>query len=139
MKRYQHDAVYVSNMSLTMRRPNRHQRQIDFEIPKEVMKELYIPIDGKVYISDNGNLTAKLKLDNSEGGRELSLGLRINGEEPPTDWWDSGSDNVQRVIRKVPYDCLGYIGLGYADDQIRIKYTVDTSTWSATLEKISVI
>ena len=45
------------------------QRLIDFEIPKEVMKELYIPIDAKVYISDNGNLTAKLKLDNSEGGR----------------------------------------------------------------------
>ena len=31
MKRYQHDAVYVNNMSLTMRRPNRHQRQINFE------------------------------------------------------------------------------------------------------------
>ena len=114
------------------------QRLIDIEIPKEVMKELYIPIDGKVYISDNDNLTAKLKLDNSEGGRELSLGLRINGEEPPTDWWDSGSDNVQRVIRLVPHDCLGYVGLGYADDQIRIKYTVDTSTWSAILEKVTV-
>ena len=115
------------------------QRLIDFEIPKEVMKELYIPIDAKVYISDNGNLTAKLKLDNSEGGRELSLGFRIDGEEPTADWWDSGSDKVQRVIRHVPYDCLGYVGLGFADDQINIKYTVDTSTWSAVLEKESVI
>ena len=129
--------VFSVNTGITDERVE--QRLIDFEIPKEVMKELYIPIDGKVYISDNGNLTAKLKLDNSEGGRELSLGLRINGEEPSKDWWDSGSDNLQRVIRKVPYDCLGYIGLGFADDQIRIKYTVDTSTWSATLEKISVI
>ena len=79
------------------------QRLIDFEIPKEVMQQLYIPIDGKVYISDNGNLTAKLKLDNSEGGRELSLGFRIDGQEPPTDWWDSGSDNLQRVIRYYVY------------------------------------
>lgn len=115
------------------------QRLIDFEIPKEVMKELYIPIDGKVYISDNGNLTAKLKLDNSEGGRELDLGFRVNdSESPASDWWNTGG-NVQRVIRKIPQDVLSYVGLGYADDQIRIKYTVDTSTWSATLEKISVI
>ena len=115
------------------------QRLIDFEIPKEVMKELYIPIDGKVYISDNGNLTAKLKLDNSEGGRELDLGFRVNdSESPASDWWNTGG-NVQRVIRKVPQDVLSYVGLGYADDQIKIKYTVDTSTWSATLEKISVI
>jgi len=115
------------------------QRLIDFEIPKEVMKELYIPIDGKVYISDNGNLTAKMKLDNSEGGRELNLGFRVNdSDSPASDWWNTGG-NVQRVIRKVPWDVLSFIGMGYADDQIRIKYTVDTSTWSATLEKISVI
>jgi len=115
------------------------QRLIDFEIPKEVMQQLYIPIDGKVYISDNGNLTAKMKLDNSEGGRELNLGFRVNdSESPATDWWNTGG-NVQRVIRKVPWDVLSFIGMGYADDQIKIKYTVDTSTWSATLEKISVI
>ena len=78
------------------------QRLIDFEIPKEVMQQLYIPIDGKVYISDNGNFTAKMKLDNSEGGRELNLGLRVNDSENPSDdWWDTGG-NVQRVIRKVP-------------------------------------
>ena len=34
---------------------------------------------------------------------------------------------------------LNYLGLGYADDQIEIKYTVDTSTWSATLGKVTVI
>lgn len=114
-------------------------RRIDIEIPNEVMKQLYIPIDGKVYISDNGNFSAKLKLDNSEGGRELNLGFRVNdSESPASDWWNTGG-NVQRVIRKVPQDILSYVGLGYADDQIRIKYTVDTSTWSATLEKISVI
>ena len=115
------------------------QRLIDFEVPSEVMEQLYIPIDGKVYISDNGNLTAKMKLDNSEGGRELNIGLRVNDSETPSDdWWDTGG-NVQRVIRKVPQDVLSYVGLGYADDQIRIKYTIDTSTWSAVLEKISVI
>ena len=115
------------------------QRLIDFEIPKEVMQQLYIPIDGKVYISDNGNLTAKMKLDNSEGGRELNLGFRVNdSESPATDWWNTGG-NVQRVIRKVPWDVLSFIGMGYADDQIKIKYTVDTSTWSAILEKESVI
>ena len=115
------------------------QRLIDFEIPKEVMQQLYIPIDGKVYISDNGNLTAKMKLDNSEGGRELNLGFRVNdSESPATDWWNTGG-NVQRVIRKVPWDVLSFIGMGYADDQINIKYTVDTSTWSATIEKVSVI
>ena len=114
-------------------------RLIDIQIPDDVMQQLYLPLDGKVYISDNGNLSAKLKLDNSEGGRELKLGFRIDGEEPTADWWDSGSDKVQRVIRHVPYDCLGYVGLGFADDQIKIKYTVDTSTWSAILEKESVI
>jgi hypothetical protein len=115
------------------------QRLIDFEIPKEVMSELYIPIDGKVYISDGAGLTATLKLNNSDGGRELNLGILVDGSEPATDWWDTGSDNVQRVIRRVPQDCLSFIGMGLVDDQIRIKYTVDTSTWSATLEKISVI
>ena len=57
------------------------ERTIDIEIPKEVMEELYIPIDGKVYISDNGNFTARMKLDNSLGGRELKLGLRVNGQD----------------------------------------------------------
>ena len=113
-------------------------RRIDIEIPNEVMKQLYIPIDGKVYISDNGNFSAKLKLDNSEGGRELDIGLRVNDSETPADdWWDTGG-NVQRVIRKVPQDVLSYVGLGYADDQIRIKFTLDTSTWSAIIEKVSV-
>ena len=114
------------------------ERRIDIEIPNEVMKQLYIPIDGKVYLSDNGNFTAKLKLDNSEGGRELDLGMRINDEIPPTDWWDAGA-TVQRTIKEVPSDVLNYIGLGFADDQIRIKFTLDTSTWSAILEKITVI
>ena len=102
------------------------------------MEKLYIPIDGKVYISDNGNLTAKMKLDNSEGGKELDLGLRINGELPSKDWWDSGSSNIQRTIKDVPNEVLSYLGLGYADDQIRIKFTLDTSTWSAIIEKVSV-
>ena len=115
------------------------QRLIDFEIPKEVMKELYIPIDAKVYISDNGNLTAKLKLDNSEGGRELELGFRVDGETPTNGWWESNNKLVERTIKNVPNDVLNYLGLGYADDQIKIKYTVDTSTWSAILEKESVI
>ena len=115
------------------------QRLIDFEIPKEVMQQLYIPIDGKVYISDNGNFTAKMKLDNSEGGRELDLGLRLNGQLPSTDWWDSGSSNIQRTIKDVPNEVLSYLGLGYADDQVNIKFTIDTSTWSAILEKVSVI
>ena len=51
--------VFSVNTGITDERVE--QRLIDFEIPKEVMKELYIPIDGKVYISDNGNLTAKMK------------------------------------------------------------------------------
>ena len=46
---------------------------------------------------------------------------------------------VERTIKNVPNDVLNYLGLGYADDQIKIKYTVDTSTWSAILEKESVI
>tara|TARA_B100000927_G_C16070963_1_gene311173 strand:+ start:64 stop:465 length:402 start_codon:yes stop_codon:yes gene_type:complete len=114
------------------------RRTIDIEIPKEVMEQLYIPIDGKVYINDNGNFTAKMKLDNSEGGKELDLGLRINGELPSKDWWDSGSSNIQRTIKDVPNEVLSYLGLGYADDQIRIKFTLDTSTWSAIIEKVSV-
>ena len=52
---------------------NISERHIDIQIPNEVMEQLYIPIDGKVFISDNGNLYCKLKLDNSEGGRELNL------------------------------------------------------------------
>ena len=113
------------------------ERTIDIEIPKEVMEELYIPIDGKVYVSDNGNFTARMKLDNSLGGRELKLGLRVNGQDPATDWWENGG-TVQRTIRNAPNDVLSYIGLGLADDQIRIKFTVDASTWSAVLEKITV-
>ena len=50
---------------------NPTDRLIDIQIPEGVMNALYIPIDSKVFISDNGNFTAKLKLDNSEGGREL--------------------------------------------------------------------
>ena len=128
----------VFNVDTGIDNPAPIQRLIDIEIPNEVMKQLYIPIDGKVYISDNGNFTAKLKLDNSEGGRELDLGMRIGGEIPPSDWWEAGA-NVQRTIKNIPHDVLNYIGLGFADDQIRIKYTVDTSTWSAILEKESVI
>ena len=75
------------------------QRLVDFELPKEVMEKLYIPIDGKVYISNGSGHTAILKLDNSSGGRELEMGLRIDGQTPPTDWWDKGSDKVQRTIK----------------------------------------
>ena len=102
------------------------------------MQQLYLPIDGKVFISDNGNMTAKLKLDNSEGGRELELGFRVDGETPTNGWWESNNKLVERTIKNVPNDVLNYLGLGYADDQIKIKYTVDTSTWSAILEKESV-
>ena len=97
-----------------------------------------LKVGSAVTISDNGNFSAKLKLDNSEGGRELDLGMRINDEIPPTDWWETGA-NVQRTIKEVPNDVLNYIGLGFADDQIRIKFTLDTSTWSAILEKTTVI
>ena len=84
-------------------------------------------------------MTAKLKLDNSEGGRELQLGFRVDGEVPTSGWWETNNKLVERTIKNVPNDVLNYLGLGYADDQIRIKYTVDTSTWSAILEKESVI
>ena len=114
-------------------------RLIDIQIPDDVMQQLYLPIDGKVFSSDNGNMTAKLKLDNSEGGRELELGFRVDGETPTNGWWESNNKLVERTIKNVPNDVLNYLGLGYADDQIRIKYTVDTSTWSAILEKESVI
>ena len=114
-------------------------RLIDIQIPDDVMQQLYLPIDGKVFISDNGNMTAKLKLDNSEGGRELELGFRVDGETPTNGWWESNNKLVERTIKNVPNDVLNYLGLGYADDQIKIKYTVDTSTWSAILEKESVI
>ena len=114
-------------------------RLIDIQIPDDVMQQLYLPLDGKVYISDNGNLSAKLKLDNSEGGRELQLGFRVDGETPTNGWWESNNKLVERTIKDVPNDVLNYLGLGYADDQIKIKYTVDTSTWSAILKKESVI
>ena len=114
-------------------------RLIDIQIPDDVMQQLYLPIDGKVFISDNGNMTAKPKLDNSEGGRELELGFRVDGETPTNGWWESNNKLVERTIKNVPNDVLNYLGLGYADDQIKIKYTVDTSTWSAILEKESVI
>ena len=113
-------------------------RLIDIQIPNEVMDALYIPLDGDVYISDNGNYTARLKLDNSLGGRKLSLGMRIDGEQIFEGWWNDKNKTVQRTIRDVPNEVLSYLGLGYADDQIEIKYTVDTSTWSATLEKVTV-
>ena len=118
---------------------NTIDRLIDIQIPNEVMDALYIPIDSKVFISDGGNFTAKLKLDNSEGGRELNLGFKVNGSAPINGWWESTSPLVERTIKDVPNDVLSYLGLGYADYQINIKYTVDTSTWSATLEKVSVI
>ena len=114
-------------------------RLVDIQIPDDVMQQLYIPLDGNVFISDNGNNTAKLKLDNSEGGRELQLGFRVDGETPTNGWWESNNKLVERTIKNVPNDVLNYLGLGYADDQIKIKYTVDTSTWSAILEKESVI
>lgn len=113
-------------------------RLIDIQIPNEVMDALYIPLDGDVYISDNGNYTAKLKLDNSLGGRKLGLGMRIDGEQIFEGWWNDKNKTVQRTIRDVPNEVLNYLGLGFADDQIQIKYTVDTSTWSATLEKVTV-
>ena len=113
-------------------------RLIDIQIPNEVMDALYIPLDGDVYISDNGNYTAKLKLDNSLGGNKLMLGMRIDGETDFDGWWNDKNKTVQRTIRDVPNEVLSYLGLGYADDQIEIKYTVDTSTWSATLEKVTV-
>ena len=114
-------------------------RLIDIQIPDDVMQQLYLSIDSKVFISDGGNMTAKLKLDNSEGGRELQLGFRVDGETPTNGWWESNNKLVERTIKNVPNDVLNYLGLGYADDQIKIKYTVDTSTWSAILEKESVI
>ena len=114
-------------------------RTIDIQIPDDVMQQLYLSIDGKVFISDNGNMTAKLKLDNSEGGRELQLGMRVDGELPTNGWWEDTTKLVETTIREVPNDVLNYLGLGFADDQIKIKYTVDTSTWSAILEKESVI
>ena len=114
-------------------------RLVDIQIPNEVMDALYIPLDGKVFISNGENFTAKLKLDNSEGGRELQLGMRVDGELVTNGWWENKNKVVQKTIREVPNDVLSFLGLGYADDQIEIKYTVDTSTWSATLEKVSVI
>ena len=114
-------------------------RTIDIQIPDEVMKDLYLPLDGSVFISDNGNMTAKFKLDNSEGGRELSVGFRVDGEIPTEGWWHDKTKLIERTIMNVPNDVLNYLGLGFADDQIKIKYTVDTSTWSAVLEKVSVI
>ena len=104
-------------------------RLIDIQIPDDVMQQLYLSIDSKVFISDGGNFTAKLKLDNSEGGRKLQLGFRVDGETPTNGWWETNNKLVERTIKNVPNDVLNYLGLGYADDQIRIKYTVDTSTW----------
>ncbi len=114
-------------------------RLIDIQIPDDVVQQLYLSIDGKVFISDGGNFTAKLKLDNSEGGRKLKVGFRVNGEPPTGGWWHDKTKLVERTIRHVPNDVLNFLGFGFADDQIKIKYTVDTSTWSAILEKESVI
>lgn len=118
---------------------NLTDRLIDIQIPNEVMDALYIPIDGKVFISDGGSLTAKLELDNSNGGRELDLSFRVDGDYPTQGWWETKTGLVERTMKAVPNDVLNYLGLGFADDQINIKYTVNTSTWSATLEKVSVI
>lgn len=114
-------------------------RLIDIQIPDEVMKDLYLPLDGSVFISDNGNMTAKLKLDNSEGGRELNIGFRVDGAEPTDGWWHDKTKLVERTIKNVPNDVLNYLGLGFADDQINIEYTVDTSTWSVIMKKVSII
>ena len=119
---------------------NISERHIDIQIPNEVMEQLYIPIDGSVFISDNGNLSAKLKLDNSEGGRELNLGFKVDGSQPVDGWcYNKKNKLIERTIKNVPNDVLNYLGLGFADDQICIEYTVDTSTWSAILVKKSVI
>ena len=118
---------------------NPTDRLIDIQIPNEVMDALYIPVDGKVFISNGENFTAKLKLDNSEGGREMDVSFRVDGDYPTQGWWETKNGLVERTIKNVPNDVLNYVGLGYADDQINIKYTVDTSTWSATIEKVSVI
>ena len=118
---------------------NPTDRLVDIQIPNEVMDALYIPIDGKVYISDNGSFTAKMKLDNSSGGRELDVSFKVDGDYPTQGWWETKTGLVERTAKAVPNDVLNYLGMGYADDQINIKYTVDTSTWSATLEKVSVI
>ena len=114
-------------------------RTIDIQIPDEVMKDLYLPLDGSVFISDNGDMTAKLKLDNSEGGRELNIGFRVDGAEPTDGWWHDKTKLVERTIKNVPNDVLNYLGLGFADDQINIEYTVDTSTWSVVMKKVSII
>ena len=113
-------------------------RLLDIQIPNEVMDALYIPIDSKVFISDGGNFKAKLKLDNSEGGREIQLGFKVDGSTPTNGWWESTSPLVERTIKDVPNDVLNYLGLGFADDQINIEYTVDTSTWSAIMKKVSI-
>ena len=65
--------------------------------------------------------------------------FRVDGDYPTQGWWETKNGLVERTIKNVPNDVLNYVGLGYADDQINIKYTVDTSTWSATIEKVSVI
>ena len=114
-------------------------RLIDIQIPDKVMKDLYRPLDGSVFISDNGDMTAKLKLDNSEGGRELNIGFRVDGAEPTDGWWHDKTKLVERTIKNVPNDVLNYLGLGFADDQINIEYTVDTSTWSVVMKKVSII
>ena len=118
---------------------NPTDRLIDIQIPNEVMDALYIPVDGKVFISNGENFTAKLKLDNSEGGRELNLGFKVDGSQPVDGWWHNKNKLIERTIKNVPNDVLNYLGLGFADDQICIEYTVDTSTWSAILVKKSVI
>ena len=84
-------------------------RLIDIQIPDDVMQQLYLSIDSKVFISDGGNMTAKLKLDNSEGGRELQLGFRVDGETPINGWWESNNKLVERTIKDVPNDVLNYL------------------------------
>ena len=83
-------------------------RLIDIQIPNEVMDALYIPIDGKVFISDGGSFKAKLKLDNSEGGRELDVSFRVDEDYPTQGWWESNTKVVERTMKCVPNDILNY-------------------------------
>ena len=53
------------------------------------MEALYIPLDGKFTLVTMVILLLKLKLDNSLGGRELKLGLRVDGELVTNGWWEN--------------------------------------------------
>ena len=88
---------------------NPTDRLVDIQIPNEVMDALYIPIDGKVYISDNGSFTAKMKLDNSSGGRELDVSFKVDGDYPTQGWWETKTGLVERTAKAVPNDVLNYL------------------------------